>query len=255
VPHAALADAVSEAVAAALEVHRAELVELVEVQVEAELERLAGELVAEAIARRNGHADSRGEGSQALRAAPVASVPEAETAKSEKAEELRRCSRCGELRPRSAFGVDRRTADGLRRSCRSCRSEHEYRPRARRARREKASPAARVGPRDEEDPRPAPGHAENGRRRPSAPERCASCGAELDPSSRQRRYCGIRCAAQAASRAPRPRPRERSPETDRVGERTPTIDEWLVESGFAERNGRGLVATELGAELASVVFG
>jgi hypothetical protein len=59
-----LADRVSASVPRALEQHRAELAELVERQVELELERLTGELVAEALARRNGAGDT-GEGHEA----------------------------------------------------------------------------------------------------------------------------------------------------------------------------------------------
>jgi hypothetical protein len=53
-PADVLSTTASEAVKRALEEHRAELVELVERQVETGLERLAAELVAEAIARGNG---------------------------------------------------------------------------------------------------------------------------------------------------------------------------------------------------------
>jgi hypothetical protein len=75
---------------------------------------------------------------------------------------MKRCSRCRWRLRRSQFNVDRSSADGLRAACRSCRSQHEYRPRARRARSEKASPAARGGPGDDGEPRRVSVAAENG---------------------------------------------------------------------------------------------
>jgi hypothetical protein len=203
VPHAALHGRIETAVAAALEQHRAELAAIVQRQVEAELERLVDELVADAVARRNGAEENsspaHGTERDSERAAEENSSP---------AEELRRCSACSRELPLEAFGVDRSARDGLRRRCGECRRRLEYAPRARIARREKARPAARVGPRDDEEPRPAPGHAENGKTRPSVPRALAA------------------------------------------GE----LERWLVDAGFAERNGRGVVATELGAELAATIF-
>jgi hypothetical protein len=93
VPHAALTGRVETAVAAAVEQHRAELAELVEQRVEAELERLVDELVADAIAGRNGAAP-RG----APSAATVQGDDVDEHARIEQAEELLRCSTCGRLR-------------------------------------------------------------------------------------------------------------------------------------------------------------
>jgi hypothetical protein len=148
VPHDVLSTTVSEAVAHALEVHRAELAELVEQRVEAEVERLASELVAEAVARRNG----------------------SDVADDEQAEELLRCTTCSRLRRLEEFGRDASRKSGYRSRCKSCRSEREYRPRARRARRENTSPAARDGERDVGEPRPVGRAAENGRTRPSVPD-------------------------------------------------------------------------------------
>jgi hypothetical protein len=155
VPHTALSTTVSEAVERVLEQHRAELVELVEQQVEAELERLAGELVAEAIARRTVLIIGRISTSCAR---PSRSSSGASTRRAD--ETLLEVSPAV---PRSQFNVDRSSPDSLRAACRSYRSEREYRPRARRARREKASPGRRGAPRDADQPRPAPAHVGNGR--------------------------------------------------------------------------------------------
>jgi hypothetical protein len=146
---------------AALDRHRAELAELVARQVDVELERLAGELVAETLARRNGaqpvparHANGNG-------------GPAAATA------ELKRCSTCGQFRPRSEFGRERRSPDGLRARCRECRQRREY-PReaaAQRARRAREKPGrAAQGPASgDDDPRPDLRPVENGRAADNAP--------------------------------------------------------------------------------------
>jgi hypothetical protein len=153
VPAEVLDGRIAEAVARAVEQHRAELAELVARQVDAELERLAGELVAETLARRNG--------AQPVRARhPNGNGEPAATA------ELKRCSTCGQLRPRSDYGPDRRTADGLRARCRECRQRREYplEAAARRARRAREKPRqAAQGPASDDDARPDPRPAENGR--------------------------------------------------------------------------------------------
>ncbi|WP_433390142.1 hypothetical protein [Micromonospora sp. KLBMP9576] len=38
--------------------------------------------------------------------------------------DTRHCPQCNTARPLSAFGTDRRTLDGFRRLCRSCRAEN-----------------------------------------------------------------------------------------------------------------------------------
>jgi hypothetical protein len=199
VPHAELSTTVSKAVERALAEHRAELVELVEAQVEAELERLSGELVAEAIARRNGSEK------------PLAEPTDFPGPASDAGEPTKRCSRCRRLQPLSAFNRDRSVKrDGLRASCRSCdrAATRAYVQRQRRARRESAPPAARGGPRDDDEPRPAPAHLGNGRTPQNAPH---------------------------------------------AGERVPSVDEWLVESGFATLEDGELVATELGLEVGAAL--
>jgi hypothetical protein len=154
VPAEVLDGRIAEAVARALEQHRAELAELVARQVDAELERLAGELVAETLARRNG-------------AQPVRVVHPNGNGEPPATAELKRCSTCGQLRPRSEFGPERRSPDGLRARCRECRQcrEHPLEVAARRARRarEKARTAARGPASDDDDARPDPRPAENGR--------------------------------------------------------------------------------------------
>jgi hypothetical protein len=181
---------IAEAVARALEQHRAELAELVERQVDAELERLAGELVTESLARRNGEPNGSGE-----------------------AVELKRCSTCGRLRPRSQYNRDRRTTDGLRARCRECRQCREYprevaTRRARRAR-EKPRPAAQAPASDDDDARPDPRPVKNGR-------------AADNGSHGERVY-------------------------------SPTVDQWLVESGFATLEHGELVATAAGLDVGSAL--
>jgi hypothetical protein len=159
VPAEVLDGRLSEAVARALEQHRAELAELVEQQVEAELERLAPELVDEALARRNGASAAHG-----VRDAARTSLDIGEPAATA---ELKRCSTCRRELPRSEYGPDRRSPDGLRARCRECRQRREY-PRevaARRARRAREKPRrAAQGPASDDDAaRPDPRPAENGR--------------------------------------------------------------------------------------------
>ena len=146
VPAEVLDGRLSEAVARALEQHRAELAELVEQQVEAELERLAPELVDEALARRNGASAAHG-----VRDAARTSLDIGEPAATA---ELKRCSTCRRELPRSEYGPDRRSPDGLRARCRECRQRREY-PRevaARRARRAREKPRrAAQGPASDDD--------------------------------------------------------------------------------------------------------
>jgi hypothetical protein len=189
---------------AALDRHRAELAELVARQVDVELERLAGELVAETLARRNGaqpvparHANGDGEAAATVEAAATA--------------ELKRCSTCGQLRPRAEYGPDRRTADGLRARCRECRQRREYplEAAARRARRAREKPrrAAQVSASDDDEPRPDPRAVESGR------------AAHIDSH----------------------------------GERVPSVDEWLVSSGFATLEHGRLVPTAAGLEVGAAL--
>jgi hypothetical protein len=196
---------IAEAVARALEQHRAELAELVARQVEFELERLAGELVADALARRNG-AGETGEGDRAD------DVSRLDTPGGvERREDTRRCSTCRRVFPSSAFGRDARTPDGLRSRCNDCRRQREYTGarRARRARRESARPTAQGPASGDDDARPDPEHAGNGRTTLSAP---------------------------------------------RAVEYAPTVDQWLVQSGFATLEHGELVATAAGAQVGAAIF-
>jgi hypothetical protein len=196
---------IAEAVARALDAHRAELAERVERQVELELERLTGELVAEALARRNG-AGETGEGDRADDVSGLDTPGGVE-----RREDSRRCSTCRRVLPSSAFGRDARTPDGLRSRCTDCRRQREYAnaPRARRARRENARSAAQGPASGDEEPRPDPERAGNGR---------------------------------AAFCAPR------------AVEYSPTVEQWLVQAGFATVEHGELVATAAGAQVGSAIF-
>jgi hypothetical protein len=88
--------------------------------------------------------------------------------------------------------------------------------------------------------------------------RCRSCRREREyrPRARRAREKASPAARDSERDDERPRPAGRAAENGRAastvpdaGERTPTVDEWLLEAGLAERNGRGLVATALGVEL------
>jgi hypothetical protein len=220
VPHAPLLGRIETAVAHALEAHRAELAALVEQHVAAEPERLVAELVADALARRNGDAskvrrsDLGRRRRENVRRSDIFRAQrrrrKAPRLGAFRAEELRRCSTCRRELSASAFGRDARRAD-------ACAAGAAIAGRA------ASTPvrSARVGEHD-------------ANRRPQDDGTAHGTTRSLD------RWTAAE-SGRAALNAPGP------------GEHVPTVDEWLLDAGLAERNGRGLVATELGLELGAAL--
>jgi ribosomal protein S27AE len=158
--------------------------------------------------------------------AAEASAGSVETEKEEKPTE-KRCSRCGEIKPNTEFGRNKRKADGLQGWCKACQRQYEREVRKQR-RAAKAPEVETVSVETEKVEEPAV---------VEKTQRCTVCGQVKPLSEFHRRgergwHCACRDCENAASRRRRRERRERKREEANLelGVSLKLIDEALAAS-------------------------